>query len=285
MNRVDDKVALVTGGGSGMGKATCELLAKAGAQVVVTDINLASAKETVKTIMNSGGEAIAIQHDVASEVDWQNAIDLTLAKFKKLDVLVNNAAIPSAGKKSATGQEKDFKDTLLEDWRTVQGVNFDGVFLGMRSAINTMIGNKQTGSIINISSVAALVAEGSLIPYAASKGGVRMLSKAAAIDCKTKRYNIRVNSIYPGGIDTPMRLPIKESVMRKLKQNGLMGEPIDIARGVLFLASDDSSFITGIELVIDGGATASLIVGQLSPDQTNSDTFQRLLQDKEEIIT
>lgn len=263
MNRVDNKVALVTGGGSGMGKATCELLAKAGAQVVVTDINLSSAEGTVKTILDFGGEAIAIQHDVASEADWQKAMDLTLERFKKLDVLVNNAAIPSAGKKSITGQEKDFKDTSIEDWRTVQNVNFDGVFLGMRLAINTMIGNKRKGSIINISSVAALVADGSPVPYAASKGGVRMLSKAAAIDCKTKGYNIRVNSIYPGGIDTPMRLPIKESLMQKLKQNGYIGEPIDIARGVLFLASDDSSFITGNELVIDGGGSASMIIGRL----------------------
>ena len=263
MNRVDNKVALVTGGGSGMGKATCELLAKAGAQVVVTDINLESANGTVKTIIDSGGEAIAIEHDVASEADWNRVIDLTLEHFKKLDVLVNNAAIPSAGEKSITGQEKDFKDTSLEDWRTVQGVNFDGVFLGMRCAINAMIDNKHTGSIINISSVAALVAEGSPVPYAASKGGVRMLSKAAAIDCKTKGYNIRVNSIYPGAIDTLMRPPTKESLIRKMKQDGHMGEPIDIARGVLFLASDDSSFTTGSELVIDGGATSSLFVGKL----------------------
>lgn len=252
MNRVDDKVALISGGGSGMGKASCELLAKAGAQVVVTDIDLASAQETVQTILDSGGEAIAIQHDVASEVDWQRVIDLTLEHFKKLDVLVNNAAIP--------GQKKDFKDTQIEDWRTIQSVNFDGVFLGIRSAINAMIGNKHTGSIINISSAAGLVAEGSPVSYAASKGGVRMLSKAAAIDCKTKGYKIRVNSIYPGAIDTPLRRLLKESVTQrqKLKQDGHMGEPIDIARGVLFLASDDSSFITASELVIDGGVTASL---------------------------
>ena len=265
MNRVDDKVALITGGGSGMGRAACELLAKAGAQVVVTDINIASAEETVKAILDAGGEALAVQHDVSCEADWRRAMELTLEHFKKLDVLVNNAAIPCAGQSSITGQEKDFKECSIEDWRTVQSVNFDGVFLGVRSAINTMIGNKLTGSIINISSVAGLVADGSSVPYAASKGGVRMLSKAAAIDCKSKGYNIRVNSIYPGAIDTPMRLSTEESLAgkQKMKQGGHMGEPVDIARGVLFLASDDSRFITGSELVIDGGVSASLFFGDV----------------------
>jgi len=271
MNRVDGKVAIVTGGGSGMGKASCELLAKAGAQVVVTDINLASAQETKKIIIETGGDAIAIQHDVANETDWKTVIDLTLEHFKKLDVLVNNAAIPSAGEKSITGQEKDFKDTSLEDWRTVQSVNFDGVFLGIRYAINTMIGNEQTGSIINIASTAGIEADGSPVPYAASKGGVRMLSKAAAVDCRTGGYDIRVNSIYPGPIDTSMRLPIEESLKQKLKQEGHLGAPIDIARGVLFFASDDSSFITGSELVIAGGALKSPIDTSSTLDEVYSE--------------
>jgi len=259
MNRVDGKVALVTGGGSGIGKASCELLAKAGAQVVVADINLSSAQETAKAILDAGGEAIAIQQDVTSETDWSRVIDLTLEHFKKLDVLVNNAGIGAPrGSKGTSLDDFLCKDTSLEDWRSVQSVNFDGVFLGIRSAINAMIDNERTGSIINISSTAGLVGGASTVPYSASKGGVRILSKSVAIECRTKGYNIRVNSIFPGAIDTPFNLPIEESRKQEMKQQRVMAEPIDIARGVLFLASDDSLFMTGSDLIIDGGLTASV---------------------------
>ena len=252
MNRVDGKVALVTGGGSGIGKASCKLLAEAGAQVIVTDIDISSAKETVKNIVASGREVVAIEHDVANEADWSRVIDFTLEHFKKLDVLVNNAG---------TGSVEECKDISLEEWRRVLSVNLDGVFLGMRSAINTMISNERaTGSIINISSPAALFGGGAAVSYCASKGGVRALSRSAAVECRIKGYHIRVNSIHPGAIDSQMAALENKD---ELKQALVMGEPIDIARGVLFLASDDSSFMRGSELVIDSGISASLFNNEL----------------------
>lgn len=253
MNRVDGKVAIVTGGGSGIGRASCELMAKAGAQVVVADIDISSAEETVKNIVDAGGEAVAIALDAASESDWEKVITFTLEHFKKLDVLVNNAGIAVQG---------SIKDTSLDDWEKVIAVNMSGTFLGTRDAINAMIDNPKGGAIINISSIAGLIEEKSPVSYAASKGGVRMFSKAAAAECKREGHNIRVNSIYPGGIDTPAASKgASEEVIawiRKTVKEGNMGEPIDIARGVLFLASDDSSYVTGSELVIDGGVTTTI---------------------------
>ena len=251
MSRVDGKVALVTGGGSGIGKASCELLAQAGAQVVVTDIDLEAAKETVKAIVESNGEAIAVKHDVTREGDWKHVIDTTLQHFKKLDVLVNNAGMTLSN---------ECKNTSLADWRRVQSVNLEGTFLGIRSGINAMISNTTTGSIINIASIGALQGGVSDISYSASKGGVKMLSKSTAVECGTKGYNIRINAIYPGPIDSPMNDGLRDKpgwqMFQKLLPIGRIGQPNDIAKGVLFLASDDSSFMTGSDLVIDGGATA-----------------------------
>ena len=253
MNRVDQKVALVTGGGSGIGRASCELLAEAGAWVVVSDINVAAAEETAKLIIESGGEAIAMQLDVSSEADWQKAMAFTFENYKKLDVLVNNAGIHKS---------VECKDMSLEDWRRMMSVNLDAVFLGIRSAINMMIGNKQMGSIINIASVDSLRAFEMNGAYSASKAGVKMLAKTAALECGKKGYNIRVNSILPGGVKTQMAQSLfdKEALEAKGKAHpiGRMAEPIDIARAVLFLASDDSSFMTGSDFIIDGGATAGL---------------------------
>jgi 3(or 17)beta-hydroxysteroid dehydrogenase len=250
MNRVDGKVAFVTGGGAGLGKASCELLAAEGAKVMVSDINLALAEDTAQSIIKSGGEAVAVQHDVASEADWQQAVALTLEQFSKLDVLVNNAGICLPSRSA---------DTSLEDWRKVQSVNLEGVFLGVRSAINAMIDNPSTGSIINIASIAGLIGDCDL-SYSASKGGVRMLTKTAAIDCGRQGYNIRVNAIYPGGINTPMSAKVKHSkgmqTALTMYPLGRMAEPIEIAYGVLFLASDESSYMTGADLVMDGGITA-----------------------------
>ena len=251
MSKVNNKVVIVTGAGGGIGQATSELMAKEGAQVVVTDINIEAAENTVNDIVAAGGKAVACKHDVASEADWQRVIAFTLENFNKLDVLVNNAGIVVFG---------DLKDASMDDWRKISGANLDSVFLGTRDAINAMLENKTKGSIINIASVAGLIADGGPVIYNATKGGVRMLSKAAADECKRNGYNIRVNSVYPGAIDTPARHGhMTQNMVDKLDRDGDLGRAIDIAKGILYLASDDANFITGSELVIDGGVSSSLM--------------------------
>ena len=242
----------MTGGGGGIGRCTCELLAKEGAQVVVTGRNIDSVKETAKRIEDSSGIAVAMTHDVASEDDWESVMAGTLERFKKLDILVNNAGISSLD---------ECKDMTFSDWRQVLSVNLDGTFLGMRSAINAMLqNNPTTGSIINISSVGADFGGCSAVSYNASKGGVRSLSRACAVECRDKGYQIRVNSIQPSGIDTKL---LSSKNKDELKQAMVLGDPIDIAKGVLFLASEDSSFIRGIELNIDSGFSASMFNHQI----------------------
>jgi len=208
MNRVLNKVALITGGGAGLGKASCELLASEGAKIVVTDIDLSAAEETRLAIIDSGGEAIAIAHDVACENDWDRVMKLALEHYGKLDVLVNNAGI---------GIRCEVSKTLIKNWRRVMSVNLEGTFLGVRSAINAMVNNEEAGSIINISSISGLSGDGD-IAYSASKGGVRMVTKTAAIDCGRQGYNIRVNAIYPGLMETPMAKEINQG---KGTQEGL----------------------------------------------------------------
>lgn len=261
MNRVDGKVALVTGGGSGIGAASARLLAEAGARVVVTDINGKAAGEVAGEILASGGDALALHHDVTSEVDWTEAIDKTLADYGKLNILVNNAGISGAGLGT-------FEEQTLENWHRVVSINLDAVFLGCQKAVAVMKGSGQ-GSIINISSVMGMVG-GAGAAYNASKGGVRLLSKSVAVYCGNMGYDIRVNSVHPGYIWTPMVasivdvMPAEENMtaeglramLTEKHPIGRLGEAIDIARGVLFLASDDSGFMTGSELVIDGGYTA-----------------------------
>ena len=172
MNRVDNKVALVTGGGGGIGLASCQLLAQAGAKIVVTDINLAAAERSAKEIITAGGEAFAIEHDVSSEVDWENVMDQTLGHYKKIDILVNNAGTIISG---------ECKDLSLKDWQTVVNVNLDGVFLGTRSAINAMLDNESMCSIINVASGGGMMGCQNNSSYSASKAGVRMLTKSVAL--------------------------------------------------------------------------------------------------------
>jgi 3(or 17)beta-hydroxysteroid dehydrogenase len=253
MGRVQDKVAIVTGGAGGLGRAEARLLAQEGARVVVTDLDLAGVESVAQEIAASGGKAIAIRHDVSSESEWSGIINRTLEEFGRLDILVNNAGVIIY---------KKIEDTSLAEWRQLMGVNLDGVFLGTKLAIAAM---KKTGggSIINIASVAGLIGNPDASAYHASKGGVRSFSKAAAIECSKAGYgyNIRVNSIYPGVIDTKMAddLKLDESKYRMALNwhaMGHFGEPQDVAFGVLYLASDESKFLTGTELVIDGGWTA-----------------------------
>jgi 3(or 17)beta-hydroxysteroid dehydrogenase len=253
MNRVKGKVAIVTGGAGGLGHAEASLLAGEGAKVVITDLDEAAVERIAGEINSLGGKAIAVKHDVSSEAAWTHVIARTTEEFGRLDVLVNNAGVILY---------KKIEDTSLAEWRRLMSVNLDGVFLGTKFAIASMKKNGG-GSIINIASVAGLIGNPDAAAYHASKGGVRSLSKAAAIECSKAGYdyNIRVNSIYPGVIETPMADDLKgdENKYRTALSwhaMGHFGEPRDVAYGVLYLASDESKFLTGSELVIDGGWTA-----------------------------
>ena len=253
MNRVKGKVAIVTGGAGGLGKAHALLLAKEGARVVVTDTDDAQGKKVADEINKQGGEAIFIKHDVSKEIEWNRVISETLERFGKLDILVNNAGV---------NLWKRIEDTSLEEWRWLMSVNLDGVFLGTKYAMGAMK-RSGGGSIINISSVAGIVGTLDTSAYHASKGGVRIFTKAAALECSKAGYdyNIRVNSVHPGVIKTRMvEELLNDEEKRKTALSwhpiGHFGEPEDVAYGVLYLASDESKFITGAELVIDGGWTA-----------------------------
>ncbi len=254
MDRVKGKVAIITGGASGIGKATASLLAKEGAKVVIADVNEAGGKKVAEEIKGEGGKAIFVKHDVTSENDWSEVIKKTLAEFGKLDILVNNAGVLFA---------KPIEDTPLEQWRWLMSVNLDGVFLGTKYAIRAMK-KSGGGSIINLSSIAGLVGTiDDTSAYCASKGAVRLFTKAAALECSKAghNYGIRVNSVHPGVVETPLSENLlKDKALRASIEGrhpiGYVGEPIDIAYAILYLASDESKFATGSELVVDGGWTA-----------------------------
>jgi NAD(P)-dependent dehydrogenase (short-subunit alcohol dehydrogenase family) len=257
MGRVQDKVAIVTGGGTGIGRATARRLAEEGAAVTVADLN-AEAGEAVA--LEIGGQFARL--DVRLEADWRRLMAEVLARHGRLDILVNNAGI------LATQESQTIEDTGLEEWRKVQAVNVEGVFLGCKHAVEAMRGNSGPGggAIVNLSSIAGLVATPHVAAYGASKGAVRQLTKSVAIYCGRKGYGIRCNSVHPGIVQTDMG----EQVMRlggadperawkaRVAQIpiGEAGRPEDIANGILFLASDEARHITGAELVIDGGMTA-----------------------------
>ena len=253
MGRVSGKVAVVTGGASGLGKAVATLLSKEGAKVVIADINEAGGKQTAETIQNGGGQAVFVKLDVTSESDWENVMQTTLERFQKLDILVNCAGIFFS---------KSVEEMTLQEWRRVIAVNLDGVFLGTKYAIAPMKKNGG-GSIINFSSAGGIVGTVDSSPYNASKGGVRLLTKATAMEFSKMGhdYNIRVNSVHPGVIKTPMtewiqKDPAGAEGIIKEQPIGYLGEPEDVAYGVLYLASDESRYLTGSELAIDGGWTA-----------------------------
>jgi 3(or 17)beta-hydroxysteroid dehydrogenase len=253
MDRVKDKVALVTGCAGGLGRAEAMLLAKEGAVVVVTDIDESAVERLAEEIKSQGGKSAYAKLDVTSEDEWNRVIDRILEELRKLDVLVNNAGVIFY---------KKIEDTSLTEWRRLMSVNLDGVFLGAKCAIKAMRANG-TGSIINIASVAGLIGNPDAAAYHASKGGVRSFTKAAAIECSKAGYgyNIRINSIYPGVINTSMADDLKKDEVKlqtalSWHAMGHFGEPEDVAYGVLYLASDESKFLTGSELVIDGGWTA-----------------------------
>jgi NAD(P)-dependent dehydrogenase (short-subunit alcohol dehydrogenase family) len=259
MSRLKDKVAIVTGAASGIGRATALLFGREGARVVATDI--ASSGETVmQEIRAAGGLATFIVHDVTDESTWLKVMTRTLDTYGRLDVLVNNAGI---------AMSRTVTEMTLAEWREQMAVNLDSVFLGTKHAVRAMRQSGRGGSIVNVSSVSGMVGSPSTSAYAASKGGVRMLSKAVAVECAPD--GIRVNAVFPGGVRTPIwenadwwdgfvrQVGSEEEAWKKLEAAaplGRMGQPDEIAEAILYLASDASRYVTGSELVIDGGYTA-----------------------------
>lgn len=254
MGRVDGKVAVVTGAARGIGHATASLLAREGAKVAVTDILAEEGEQLVKAIAAAGGEARFWHLDTSSEQSVSDALDGVVDTFGRLDVLVNNAGI--------SGVNKPTDEITLEEWNRVISINLSGVFLCTKHAI-PHLRRSGGGSIVNLSSIYGLVGAPDAPPYHAAKGGVRLMSKTDALLYAAD--NIRVNSVHPGFIWTPMvegflaEQADAEAARRavdELHPIGHMGEPDDIAYGILYLASDESKFVTGSELVIDGGYTA-----------------------------
>jgi NAD(P)-dependent dehydrogenase (short-subunit alcohol dehydrogenase family) len=253
MARLSGKVALVTGAASGLGAATARRLAKDGAAVLLTDRDLAG-EDIAASITAAGGQAAFRPHDVTSHPDWAAAVEHAVHDFGRLDILVNNAGV--------AGGRYELMDHSYDAWRQILAVNLDGVFLGLRHA-GPRIAASGGGSVINLSSILGKVGMAGAAAYCASKGGVTLLTKAAALEWAP--LGIRVNSVHPGFIDTPMvsnALADREdgNEMRVALMNahpiGRFGVPREIADAIAFLASDDASFITGAELVVDGGFTA-----------------------------
>jgi len=257
MGRLSGKVAIVTGGSMGIGRGTSLLFAQEDARVVVAARGEAAGSAVVEEFRAAGGEAIFAKLDVSREEDWARAIDETIAAFGKLNILVNNAGI-SLG--------HDVEETSLDEWNKVMSINATGVFLGMRYAIAMMKDLGEPCAIVNHSSIDGQVGEAGLFAYCASKGAVTVMTKSAALAMGAKGYRIRINSVHPGYVHTPMTegeaadfgLSPDEYFAKVGAQHpiGFIGEPIDIAYLDLYLASDESKWVTGAEFTIDGGWTA-----------------------------
>lgn len=260
--QVQGKVALVTGGASGIGAACAELLAREGASVAVTDVDELRGPEIVAGIRKAGNEAMFLHQDVTSEPRWVEVVAEVMKRYGRLDILVSNAGIGIS--------VPSITEMSLEDWRRQTAINLDGVFLSVKHCLPAM---RKTpgGSVIMMSSLAGLRGSANLSGYCATKGGVRLFAKAIAMECATFGDGIRVNSVHPGIIDTPIwgkipagatnapgqNAPIDpEEVAKLVTPLARAGHALDIARGVLYLASDASSYVTGTELVIDGGMHA-----------------------------
>jgi NAD(P)-dependent dehydrogenase (short-subunit alcohol dehydrogenase family) len=259
--QVQGKVALVTGGSSGIGAAVAELLARQGASVAVTDIDDLKGEGLVAAIRKAGHQAIFLHHDVTSEPRWVEVVADVAKRFGRLDILVSNAGIGIA--------VPSITDMTLEDWRRQTAINLDGVFLSVKHCLPVM---RKTGggSIVMMSSLAGLRGAPGLSGYCATKGGVRLFAKSIAMDCALVGDGIRVNSVHPGIIDTPIwtKIPTEASGTGRnapidIEERARLATPLgraglasEIAQGVLYLASDASSYVTGTELVIDGGMFA-----------------------------
>jgi len=250
MKRVENKVILVTGGAMGMGRSHCELLAAQGAWVFVADMNAAEGENTVDSIRKSGGKADFLQLDITQESQWNAALAQISERAGRLDVLVNNAGILIL---------KSMQDTTNEDWDRTFNVNVRGLFLGTRAAVPLMQ-KAGGGTIVNVSSIYGLVGAPGASAYEASKGAVRLFTKSCAVDLAP--FNIRVNSVHPGVIETQMtKAMLDDPAIRPALLGPTLlkrpAQPIEVSQAVLFLASDESSFVHGAELVVDGGYTAN----------------------------
>jgi NAD(P)-dependent dehydrogenase (short-subunit alcohol dehydrogenase family) len=259
MPELDGRIALVTGGARGIGAATAKMLAAAGASVVVSDMN-----DGTQAASAIGGAFV--RHDVTSEEDWIGAINFAREQFGGLDILVNNAGV---------FWMRPIVQTSLEDFRKMQQVNVEGVFLGLKHAIPAIAERAHQwdggGAIVNLSSVAGLVGAPLTLAYNASKGAVRLMTKAAALEFAQAGLKVRVNSVHPGIIDTPMMAEAAQGIEQATGEGGntirtrfadrhplrRMGRDTDIANAIVFLASDRAAFMTGSELVVDGGMTAN----------------------------
>lgn len=255
-SELSGRVAIVTGGASGIGAASATLLAAAGATVIVADLQPAGAPDD--------GPGRFVAHDVASEDSWKALLADVLEHEGRLDIMVNNAGI--------SGGPGNIETTTVENWQQVQAIDSEGVFLGSKYAIEGM---KKTGpgkpaikgSIVNVSSIAGLVGGAGPTAYTAAKGAVRLLSKSVALYCAEQKYDIRCNSVHPGGVDTAIFNPLWQAMGHEQGKAfigarhpiGRMSEPSELGEVILFLASDRSSFVTGAELVADGAVTAGLL--------------------------
>ena len=257
MGRLDDRVALITGAAMGIGRACAERLASEGAKVVITDIEDHTGQETAAAFRAKGYTANFIQQDVTSEGQWQSVLADIDRLHGRLDILVNNAGIAI---------RKSIFEMTMDEYQLQNSINLDGVFLGLKYGI-PMIAKTEGGSVINLSSVAGLKASPGLSAYAMTKGGVRLLSKSVAKECIAEGIKVRVNSVHPGIIQTAiwdkMGVPTDgenqvdvEQLATSAVPGGLLGKPTDIADGVLFLASDESRYVNGSELVIDHAISA-----------------------------
>jgi NAD(P)-dependent dehydrogenase (short-subunit alcohol dehydrogenase family) len=264
--RVEGRVALVTGAASGIGRGCAIALAREGAKVIIADVDAGGALETCRLIDAEGGEARTQALDVTDEAAWARAVENVRREGVGLDILVNNAALCIRA---------SVLEMSLEAWRRQASVNLDGVFLGVRAALPLMA-ESGGGSIVNISSVAGLKGVAGLSGYCATKGGVRLFTKAVALECAQARNNVRVNSVHPGSIETPIWVKMGNAgEMPKMGANsiehimdeirtvaaevtplGFSGAPEDVAGAVLYLCSDAARFVTGAELVVDGGVYA-----------------------------
>ncbi|WP_319409384.1 glucose 1-dehydrogenase [uncultured Desulfosarcina sp.] len=247
MGRMDGKVSIVTGGAMGIGEAIVRFLAREGSNVVVSDINEAKGRAVAES---TGKKALFVRHDVSDENQWIGIIEKTLSVFGRLDVLVNNAGIV---------QVSDVEQTTMADWRAVHAVHMDGTFLGCKHAIPAM---RQTGggSIVNMSSTAAIGGYPKVFAYSASKGAIRAMTKSIAVHCAQMRNHIRCNSVHPGTIETPLVRQFLEAVaddptVPDHQKDPMRGTPEDVANMVLFLASDESRHVNGAEFLIDNTTT------------------------------
>jgi NAD(P)-dependent dehydrogenase (short-subunit alcohol dehydrogenase family) len=263
--KLSGRVALVTGGARGIGAASAKALAAAGAAVLITDVLDEDGEKTAAQIASGGGRAGYLHHDVRDEGQWRAAVGDAERRFGGLDILLNNAGIFWL---------KPMSETSIEEFRNMQAINVEGVFLGMKTSIPAIAKRAQQwtggGAIVNLSSVAGLAGTQFAVPYNASKGAVRLMTKGAALEVATLGHKIRVNSIHPGIIDTMMGQKVMDDFtalgagsanevrtnMIALHPLGRLGLAEDIANAVVFLASDDAAFMTGSELVVDGGMTA-----------------------------